>query len=102
MTAPVSSLTVSSSRRPTPIIVIGLVGFTAMIGQIILMRELIVVFNGNEISIGLAVATWLLWTAAGSALASQMWEHRGDIIRITATLEFLVGLTLPVTICSCF
>ena len=98
MTAPVSSLTVSSSRRPTPIIVIGLVGFTAMIGQIILMRELIVVFNGNEISIGLAVATWLLWTAAGSALASQMWEHRGDIIRITATLEFLVGLTLPVTI----
>jgi spermidine synthase len=80
------------------VIVVGLVGFTAIVGQIVLMRELLVVFNGNEISVGIAVATWLLWTAAGSALASHIWGRRGDIIRITATLESLVGLTLPVTI----
>ena len=34
------------------------------------MREMIQVFNGNEISLGILLATWLLWTAIGSGLAS--------------------------------
>ncbi|MGZ7100323.1 MAG: spermidine synthase, partial [Candidatus Angelobacter sp.] len=79
-------------------IVIGLLGFTAIIGQIVLMRELIVSFGGNEISLGILLATWLLWTAAGSALASYVWTRRGDIRRITAVLECLLSLTLPGTI----
>jgi len=44
-----------------------LIGFSAVIGQIVLMRELIVVFNGNEISLGIMLATWLFWTAAATA-----------------------------------
>ncbi|HVO62673.1 MAG TPA: hypothetical protein VMT53_17185 [Terriglobales bacterium] len=93
-----SSLTPSSSRPPSAVIVIGLVGFTAIIGQIVLMRELMVVFTGNEISLGIAVAMWLLWTAAGSALATRVLARRGDIRRITAGLQCLVGVTLPITI----
>jgi len=46
-----------------------LIGFSAVIGQIVVMRELIVVFNGNEISLGIMLATWLFWTAAGSSLS---------------------------------
>ena len=49
-----------------------LIGFSAVIGQIVLMRELIVVFNGNEISLGIMLATWLFWTAAGSSLSSSL------------------------------
>ena len=45
--------------------VLVLIGFTASIAQIVLMRELIVVFHGNEISLGLILASWLLWTAVG-------------------------------------
>ena len=30
-------------------------GFSAVVGQIVLMREFIVVFNGNEISLGIHV-----------------------------------------------
>ena len=45
-------------------------GFCAVVGQIVLMRELIQVFNGNEISLGILLGTWLLWTAAGSGAAS--------------------------------
>ena len=33
------------------------------------MRELIQVFNGNEIALGMLLATWLLWTAVGSGLS---------------------------------
>jgi len=73
----VALLTASSSSLPASGIRFGtraalaLLGFTAVIGQIVLMRELIVVFNGNEISMGIMLATWLLWTAAGSSLGSR-------------------------------
>jgi spermidine synthase len=77
---------------------LGLVGFTAIVGQIVLMRELMVVFNGNEISVGIAVATWLFWTAAGSGLAGRFVGHRTNSRRLVAILECLLGLTLPVTI----
>ena len=47
-----------------------LIGFSAVVGQIVLMRELMVVFNGNEMSLGILLATWLFWTAAGSMICS--------------------------------
>jgi spermidine synthase len=97
MAAPVSALTVPSSRS-TLAIVIGMLGFTAIIGQIVLMRELIVAFSGNEISLGIMLATWLLWTAAGSALVGGFVGALTNTRRIVAILECLLGLTLPVTI----
>jgi len=39
-----------------------------MIAQVVLMRELMVAFYGNEISLGLVLACWLLWTALGSGV----------------------------------
>jgi spermidine synthase len=56
---------------------LALTGFSAVVGQIVLMRELIVVFNGNEISLGIMLATWLLWTAAGSSLCSALGVGSG-------------------------
>ena len=45
-------------------------GFAATIAQVLLLRELLVLFHGNEMSTALALAGWLLWTALGSALAA--------------------------------
>ena len=75
-----------------------LVGFTAVIGQIVLMRELIVVFNGNEISLGIVLGTWLVWTAAGSHLASRIGRSRGSARRSVVILECLFGVSLPLTV----
>ena len=36
--------------------ILSLIGFTSVIAQIVLMRELIVVFYGNEISLGIMLA----------------------------------------------
>ena len=74
-----------------------LVGFTAVVSQIVLMRVLIVVFNGNEISLGITLATWLLWTAVGSSLASPFALGR-DTRKGVALLESLLALSLPSTI----
>jgi len=41
-------------------------GFASMLGQILLLRELIIVFYGNELSVGVMLASWLFWVAVGS------------------------------------
>jgi spermidine synthase len=79
--------------------VLALTGFSAVIGQIILMRELIVVFNGNEMSLGIMLATWLLWTAAGSGLSSLIAGGARNPRPAVAALECLLAVTLPSAIC---
>ena len=79
-------------------IALALLGFTAVIGQIVLMRELIVVFHGNEISVGMMLATWLLWTAAGSSLGSRFSPGRTSAPRAVAALECLLGASLFPTV----
>src|ERR1019366_7382324 len=79
------------ARVEVPVLV--LIGFTAAIAQIVLMRELMVVFYGNEISLGLMLGSWLFWTAAGR-LAVRTREPR----RLMAGLEALVAVALPATI----
>ena len=69
-------------------------GFSAAIGQIVLMRELIVVFHGNEITLGLMLATWLLWTAAGCRLGGRLGAWRSA----PAGLLVLLAAAFPATI----
>jgi spermidine synthase len=77
-------------------------GFTAVVGQIVLMRELIQVFNGNEIALGILLGTWLLWTAIGSALTSAFARasasRRSRARLAAAALECLLAASLPATI----
>ncbi len=77
---------------------LALCGFTAVVGQIVLMRELIQVFSGNEIALGILLATWLLWTAVGSALAgaARLGQRRPRLA--VAILESLIAASLPATI----
>jgi len=73
-------------------------GFSAVIGQIVLMREFIVVFSGNEISLGILLATWLLWTAAGSRLSSGVALGGKHAPRAMAVLECLLAVSLLPTL----
>ncbi len=75
-----------------------LIGFTAVIAQIVLMRELMVVFCGNEMSLGLMLASWLLWTAIGSGGLGRLAAPTSQPRRLMALLEVLVALTFPLAI----
>mgnify|MGYP000685846277 CR=1 FL=1 len=80
------------------IIVLATLGFTSTIGQVVLMRELVAVFYGNELVFGLILACWLLWEAAGGAVGSSawkwfdsavsglVWKRTGRIINITSVV----------------
>jgi len=78
--------------------VLCLIGFTAVISQIVLMRELIVVFSGNEISLGLMLASWLLWTALGSSVFGRVAAGIGNPRRLVSSLEVLIAIVFPSTV----
>ena len=100
MSLSVPFLTAPSSPRPTfkATAALGLLGFTAVLSQIVLMRELIVVFNGNEISVGIMLATWLLWTVVGSSLGNRFTLGSPNARKAVAAIECMLGVSLPAAI----
>ena len=52
------------------------VGFTSTIAQIVLMRELVATFYGNELLFGLVLAAWVAWVAVGSWGLGRLAERR--------------------------
>ena len=78
--------------------ILSLIGFTSVIAQIVLMRELIVVFYGNEISLGIMLAGWLLWTAIGASVSGKVSARLRDSRRFMACLETLIAVVFPLTI----
>jgi spermidine synthase len=68
------------------------------VAQIVLMRELMVVSYGNEISLGVMLASWLLWTAFGSGVFGRLAAPAHDPGRMMASLQVVLALTFPATV----
>ncbi|SMC25835.1 spermidine synthase [Desulfacinum hydrothermale DSM 13146] len=49
-------------------------GWAGTVAQILVLRESFVLFHGNELTLGMVLFFWLVWTAAGSALAG-LWPR---------------------------
>jgi len=76
-----------------------LIGFTSMAAQIVLMRELMVVFYGNELSLGITLAGWLFWVAMGSWGIGRFFVERiRNKLAFFAFAELLLALFLPLSI----
>jgi spermidine synthase len=62
------------------------------------MRELMLVSHGNEISLGVVLASWLLWTALGSGVLGRLGAGTRKPARVLAALQTLLALIFPATI----
>jgi spermidine synthase len=51
--------------------ILAVIGFTATVAQIVLMRELVATCYGNELLFGLILAAWLVWGAVGASAAAR-------------------------------
>lgn len=74
------------------------VGFTSTVAQVVLIRELVAVFYGNELVFGLILAAWMMWVAAGSWGASRLIVRRGAGAGAFAGMAVLGGGLLPALI----
>ena len=53
-------------------------GITSIAAQVLLIRELLFVFGGNEFFIAWTLAAWLFWTALGAGLAGRLGDGPGS------------------------
>ena len=84
---PVNKLAFNLKRLPFSL------GFTAMATQLILLREFLSVFNGNELIIGIVLANWMLLTGLG-ALMNRKTRNPAGLKGIMTGLFTLA--TIPV------
>ena len=48
-----------------------ILGVIAMTSQAVFLREILATFRGGELTIGIALFFWLLWTSVGSWLPGR-------------------------------
>src|ERR1035441_2867933 len=74
-----------------------ILGFSSLVSQIVMTRELIVSFYGNEFFIGWLLFGWLFWVGIGSVIIkSSRRLFRG--LPLLLTCHLLVALLVPLTI----
>jgi len=66
-----------------------ILGFTAIIAQLTLIREAMISFYGNELFIGFVLAFWLIWVALGSMILAKFFKPSFSL-KILIICHFLV------------
>lgn len=75
-----------------------IVGFSGLIAQVILLREMLIVFYGNELTVGIIIANWLLLEAIGSFFVGKRIEFSRKKIELFVLLQLVFSLFFPVSI----
>ncbi len=97
-------MTAISDSRARPhlpvrfLLAVVLMGLTLLIAQVTLTRELLALFYGNELSIALVLATWLILVAAGSALGARAAPRLRAPERAFGWSQMLLAALLPVAL----
>jgi len=80
------------------LLLMGLSGITA---QIVLLRELLVSFLGNELTLGVILANWMILVAIGSFLIGKSVEKVDKKIEIFVVFQLVFSLAFPFAIFLC-
>lgn len=74
-----------------------MLGFVAFVTQVIILREFLTFFNGNELIIGVILTTWMLLTSLGAYLGrfqKKSAERDGLILVFLGSMGFLPVITV--------
>ncbi|MFP4055341.1 MAG: hypothetical protein ACLF0G_00555 [Candidatus Brocadiia bacterium] len=86
-------------RSPAAVYVsVFLVGFCGLIAQVVVVREMVVTFYGNELSIGVMLGSWLLWTGLGSLVLGRLTAGTGRPRLLLAAVLLLGALVVVPTV----
>ncbi|MFC1709130.1 spermine synthase [Candidatus Omnitrophota bacterium] len=75
-----------------------LMGFTSLVVQVLLIREFLICFYGNELTIGLILGNWIILETIGSSLSSKPSQKNKKPLYFYCLLQCLVALYLPLAI----
>jgi spermidine synthase len=75
-----------------------LLGFSSIVAQIVLFREMMVSFYGNELSLGVMLSVWLFWVGIGSAAANRIARRRSHSPTRLWLWYLLISVASPATV----
>ena len=87
-----------SSKTLPLFIAVFIIGFTSLSAQIVFLRELLVLFYGNELSIGVVLGCWLFWTGIGSLFLGRLADRFRSPAIIFSFLQILLAIALVLTL----
>jgi spermidine synthase len=88
-------------RRLTLKISLFLMGLSSIAAQIVLLRELLISFLGNELTLGVILASWLILVAAGSFLIGKSVEKVGRKLEVFVVLQLVLSAAFPLALFLC-
>jgi len=77
-----------------------LVGLSGLAGQVLLLRELLVSFCGNELTLGIVLANWVISEASGVFIIGRYIDRIKNKVAVFIFLEIVFSLMLPAAIYS--
>jgi spermidine synthase len=75
-----------------------IMGMSGIVAQIILMRELLISFLGNELTLGIILANWLILVAIGSVIAGKFVEKVKRKMEVFVLFQLSFSVALPLTL----
>ena len=80
------------------ILTIIIVGLSGIVAQIIILRELLVSFYGNELTLGIILANWVMLEAIGVLIFGKYIDKARDKIKAFVILQVIFSLALPLSV----
>jgi len=75
-----------------------IMGISGIVAQILLLRELLISFLGNELTLGIILANWLILEAIGSFVIGKTVEKTERKIEFYVFFQLIFSLALPFAI----
>ena len=73
-------------------------GISGIVGQIVLLREFLIAFSGNELTLGIILANWLILEAMGSFFVGKTAERTERRIEIYVFFQLIFSFAFPLAI----
>jgi spermidine synthase len=73
-------------------------GFSGLVAEILLLRELLIVFSGNELCIGIIMANWLILEAVGCFFLGRKAEKSKNRLEAFTVITILFSLSLFIAV----
>lgn len=80
------------------ILTVLLIGASGLIAQMLLTRELLVSFNGNELTLGIILASWLMAEALGVFVSGKLFSRSKESTGMILSLQMLFALSFPLAV----
>jgi spermidine synthase len=75
-----------------------LIGLSGIVAQIVLLRELLAAFSGNELIIGVIFANWVLWESLGVILCARIACRMKNALNLYCVFLSAFALALPASV----